>query len=311
MIISVVIPTHNPDTGRFRRTLRALREQTLDSAHWETIIVDNASTRFSADEMLREIASANVRVLREPQLGLTFARRCGLSAARGENIVLVDDDNVLAPDFLAHVTRIFSRHPSLGAIGGKSLPEFDVEPQPWQREFFGLLALRDLGEAPLISEGLRPDGAAVNRYPSCAPIGAGMALRTAAARSWLAEAPSQSLPDRRGCEMSSAGDNDIVFTLLRHGWDVGYFPELKLTHLIPASRLTTPYLARLNRGIQNSWMRVLTLHAANPWPAISRWSIPLRQAKAWLRLRAWSSDAAHIRWAGACGHFEGRRSDGN
>jgi hypothetical protein len=133
-----------------------------------------------------------------------------------------------------------------------------------------------------------------------------MALRRAALQSWLADPSADSLPDRRGAALTSSGDNDIVFSVIRAGWQVAYFPDLSLAHLIPAARLQPDYLARLNRGIQISWQRVLARHNANPWPPVAAWTVPLRQAKAWFAHRAWSSPAAHIRWQGACGHFEGR-----
>jgi hypothetical protein len=93
---------------------------------------------------------------------------------------------------------------------------------------------------------------------------------------------------------------------MRAGWEVGYFPELSLTHLIPAGRLEPTYLSRLNRGIQKSWMQVLTRHEANPWPPLTPVGAALRKLKVWFSSRAWSSPAARIRWQGACGHFDGR-----
>jgi hypothetical protein len=114
------------------------------------------------------------------------------------------------------------------------------------------------------------------------------------------------LSDRRGAELTSAGDNDIVLTALGAGWETGYFPQLELTHLIPATRLDAGYLGRLNRGIQKSWMQVLALHDANPWPPLSPLGAKLRHAKAWCTHGAWMGRAAHIRWQGARGHFEGR-----
>ena len=143
-----------------------------------------------------------------------------------------------------------------------------------------------------------------------APIGAGMALRREAWGAWLAqnEASEKRISDRRGPELTSAGDNDIVLCAMSAGWEAGYFPELSLTHLIPASRLTADYLGRLNRGIQKSWMQVLSRHDANSWTTISAFGASLRKARAYLSYRAWSSTAARIRWQGACGHFEGRVS---
>jgi glycosyltransferase involved in cell wall biosynthesis len=307
MELSVIIPAHNPHPGRLRRTLAGLRAQTLPPEAWETILVDNASQPPVAAADFAAAAPANFRIVAEPRLGLTAARRRGFDESIAPVAVLVDDDNVLAPDYLQNIVRLFADHPGLGAIGGKSLPEFERPPAAWESEFLPLLALRDLGNTPHLSRGLRPGGAAQNEYPvDAAPIGAGMAIRREAAQSWMAAPEDGTLSDRRGGELTSAGDNDIVLTLLHRGWEVAYFPELVLTHLIPAGRLAAPYLGRLNRGIQKSWMQVLTKHAANPWPPIGRGTVPLRQLKAWFTHRAWSGPAARIRWQGACGHFAGR-----
>jgi glycosyltransferase involved in cell wall biosynthesis len=307
MEISVVLPTHQPHPGRLRRTLAGLRAQTLPAARWETVLVDNASSPALTAEPWLDVAPANLRIVAEPALGLTAARRRGFRESRAPLIVLVDDDNVLAADYLEQVVRLFAAHPEIGAFGGRSLPEFERPPTPGLEEFLPLLALRDPGSQPQISTGLRPAPAAQNEYPvSAAPIGAGMAIRREAARQWIEAAASGSISDRRGAELTSGGDNDIVLTIMERGWQVAYFPELILVHLIPASRLEGGYLARLNRGIQKSWMQVLSQHGANPWPAIPAWTVPWRKLKAWFSYRAWSGPAARIRWCGACGHFEGR-----
>jgi glycosyltransferase involved in cell wall biosynthesis len=306
--LTVIIPAHNPHPGRLLATLAGLRAQTLSFARWETLLVDNASTVFPSPADLAAAQLPNLRVIHEPQLGLTSARRCGFRAARGDSVVLVDDDNVLAPDYLEQVLGIFAAHARVGVAGGRSHPRFDTEPPAWAREFFPLLALRDLGDQEKISAGLHPDGTSGSHYPDFAPIGAGMALRRPAWTAWLdaRSGTAAGLTDRRGGELTSSGDNDIVLCAMRAGWEAGYFPQLALTHLIPAGRLEAGYLARLNRGIQKSWMQVLTLHEANPWPPLTVAGATLRKVKAWFTLHAWSSPAARIRWQGVCGHFEGR-----
>jgi len=283
--------------------------QSAAASTWETLLVDNASSAFPADADYADSAPANLRVIGEPRLGLTSARLAGIRAAQGALIVLVDDDNVLAPGYLAEAMRLFARDPRLGAAGGKSLPEFEAPPAPWQREFLPLLAVRDLGETELVAPSFRPAGAARNQYPLCAPIGAGMVVRREAARAWaegVERDPDRLRLDRAGLDLASGGDNDIVMTVLEHGWSVGYFPSLGLVHIIPSARLDPRYLARLNRAIQRSWVQVLASHDANPWTPIAPWTVAPRKLKAWCAHRAWRGPASRIRWQGACGHFEGR-----
>ena len=217
--------------------------------------------------------------------------------------MFVDDDNVLRPTFLEDVRRRFAEEPRLGAAGGPVIAQFEVPPPEWTREFHGLLALRDLGPAPIVARG----GPAAP-WPDCAPVGAGLCIRRAAVEAYaaaLAADPTRLALDRTGRSLASGGDNDIIFTALHAGWDVGYFPELALTHLIPAGRLEPGYLAALNEGVQRTWVRVLALHGHCPWPKIAPWTVPLRSARAWLRERAWSGAAAHIRWRGLRGRFLG------
>ena len=306
--MTVIVPTHNPDLRPFRAVLDGLRRQDLPPEQWEAIIIDNASTAFPSAANYADVCPRNSRVVSEKRLGLTWARRRGIQDSSAPFVVFVDDDNVLGPDYLSNVLSIFTAFPRVGVIGGKSIPQFESKPPPWANEFFALLALRDPGPVQLISNGLIPPCSSTGAYPAFAPIGAGMAARRAAFAGWLEQSfdTSSALSDRRGSELASGGDNDIVVFAMRAGWEVGYFPQLSLTHLIPAARLEAGYLARLNRGIQKSWMQVLSRHGINSWPPISSWTVPLRKLKMWWSHRAWRGPAEHIRWQGACGHFEGR-----
>ena len=80
--VSVILPTRNPDAGRFRRALAGLAEQTLDPARWELLLVDNASQPpVSADAALTA-RIPNFRTLSESKPGLTAARLCGIHGER-------------------------------------------------------------------------------------------------------------------------------------------------------------------------------------------------------------------------------------
>jgi glycosyltransferase involved in cell wall biosynthesis len=299
------MPAHNPHAGRLARTVAGLRAQTLPPLSWELVLVDNASRDPSVFTSLDLSWHPRHRIVHEAKLGLTAARLRGFSATTGDIIVLVDDDNVLAPDYLALVAAAFSTDAALGAVGGRSLPEFAAPPPAWSREFDGLLALRDPGDHP---ERATWSASGPHQYPLCAPIGAGLALRRSGADAYataLTQDARRRTFDRTGTQLISGGDNDLVMTILETGLAVAYEPALHLTHLIPSSRSERDYLGRLNRAIARSWVRVLALHGIRPWSPIHRSTVALRQARARLRAGLFLSPAAWVRWQGACGRFEG------
>ncbi|MDX6766280.1 MAG: glycosyltransferase [Candidatus Methylacidiphilales bacterium] len=295
MNVSVILPAHQPHRERLARTLEGLASQSLPIDQWQLLIIDNASQPPLAVDLSR---FPGARIIAESRMGLSHARRTGVRASSAEFLVFVDDDNLLAPDYLESALDLMRTNPQVGAAGGASLPEFEAPPPDWSIPHHGLLALRDLGNAFMTATWN-------GEYPACAPIGAGMVLRRSALGAWLNDSDT-SLTDRCGKSLASGGDNDIVLHVLKSGWEVAYSPGLRLTHLIPASRLEPAYLARLHESMQASWMRVLTKHGCNPWFPIPRWTLHLRQWKAYFSCRAWEGPSARISWHGACGHFAGR-----
>jgi glycosyltransferase involved in cell wall biosynthesis len=304
--ISVIICTHNPRIDYLNYVLDALRSQSLAFTEWELLVIDNASQQ-PLTATLDLTWHPQAQVICEERLGLTNARLRGYQEAQGDLLVYVDDDNVLDPNYLAHVSKIFADHSGLGAIAGRSVPQFEREPAPWIQEFSTILALRDFGDAPLIcSERL---GNVMHQpYPEFAPAGIGLSLRRQAFLSYVQRALGDRTHlafGRTGKQLTSGEDNDIILTLLNAGWDVGYFPQLQLTHLIPVNRLQQRYLARLNRATCRSWVQVLAVHGIQIWQAIAPWTVLPRQIKAFITYQAWKDAASYIRWRGACGTFEG------
>lgn len=304
--LTVVICAHNPDAGRLSRALESLEKQSLTNCRWDVVLIDNASDPPLSDALIPGSLVGRFRIVRELKLGLSAARFRGFCESSAELMVLVDDDNVLSSNYLADVLSEFAIHPQIGLLGGVCVAEFERPPDPWATEFLPLLALRDLGASPQISAAFGEQSE--RRYPACAPIGAGMGIRREAAKAWMNAYRSGkcNLTDRRGSSLTSAGDNDIVLHALGSGWGVGYFPSLRVLHLIPQQRLRADYLARLNRGIQNSWMQVLLAHNVSPWPPLTRLGALLRVIRSWLREMPVRDPAAKVRFAGRRGHFEGR-----
>lgn len=298
-MISVIIPTYNPDLKILHQVLSALAEQTLELDFWEIIVIDNNST--SGFESLMDLSwHPRARVVTEVASGLTYARLKGISMASSAIIVMVDDDNILKRNYLQQVLQIFNSNPSLGAIGGKITPMFEGSNNQLALAFENLLAVRDFGEDIQICINSES-------YPSIAPVGAGMAFRKSSICTYVSKivAGKNLISDRKGNSLSSSGDNEMVWEIINSGWAIGYFPELQLQHIIPEVRTKKEYLAKLNFQIQESWVLFLLKHNICPWKTILPFSLPFRKLKSWIKFRAWKNEVNYIKWRGICGTFNG------
>ena len=237
--ISVIICSHNPRPDYLRRVLEALRVQTLPRNRWELLLVDNASRQCLADSWDLSWHRSHAHI-RENELGLTPARLRGIKEATGSLLVFLDDDNVLAPDYLEHVIALEQTYPYLGVLGAGVLePEFEIEPAPELVPLLRHLAIRSSSSRFWTNN---------PRDSRCVPWGAGLCVTRAIAVAYtqaLARLKISHLLDRRGERLFCGGDDLFSWVSARLGCGFGVFPELRITHLIGAHRLTRAYFLRL------------------------------------------------------------------
>src|SRR6266487_2314818 len=98
-MISVIICTHNPRPDYLLRVLDALKAQTLPTEQFELLLIDNASTEPLASTWDLSWHPCS-RIIRENDVGLTSARLRGIRESLASMLIFVDDDNVLAKDYL-------------------------------------------------------------------------------------------------------------------------------------------------------------------------------------------------------------------
>lgn len=111
-MFSVIIPNWNG--LRFLPTcLNALRQQTFTD--FEIIVVDNGSTDGSREFIAREFPATRVLAL-ESNRGFAPAVNAGIRAARGDVIVLLNNDTEADPNWLAEIARALETDPRAGMI---------------------------------------------------------------------------------------------------------------------------------------------------------------------------------------------------
>lgn len=239
--LSVVIPAHNPREDYMFQVLDALRQQTLPKDRWELVVVDNKSTKPLKERIDLAWHPASEVVLEE-RLGLTHARVAGFRRTRGNIVVLVDDDNELAPDYLEQVVRISAELPFVAVWGGAIQPRYEDSTFALPRSLWSLLTLRQV-ETDLWSN----DPA----HHVSTPWGAGLCLRREVANQYVAELmenPRRFDLDLQGSVLLYGGDTDISYSACRIGYAKGVFRALNLTHLIPKTRCNEAYLCRVAYG---------------------------------------------------------------
>lgn len=137
MDISIVIPAYNEEKyiGACLGNIVRNAPENLK----EIIVVNNASTDNTA-----AVASGfgKVRVVDEPQKGLTKARQRGLNEATGDLLAFVDADSLVPENWFKIINREFNGDPKLVCLSG---PYIYYDTPAWQQWmvrhlYYGLLA---------------------------------------------------------------------------------------------------------------------------------------------------------------------------
>lgn len=113
MKISLVIPAYNEEKYISPCLESVVKNRTDDII--EVIVVNNASTDRTA-----EIASSfpGVRVVNEPNKGLTKARQRGLIEAKGDLIGYIDADTRMPPGWADRALKEFAKDPKMVCLSG-------------------------------------------------------------------------------------------------------------------------------------------------------------------------------------------------
>jgi glycosyltransferase involved in cell wall biosynthesis len=247
MELTVIICTYNPRREVIDQTLAALRAQTLPLAQWELLIIDNASTN-GVPAALDLSWHPHARRVLEPTLGIAAARnRAFVEVLRGDSRVLlfVDDDTLLAPEYLVTGLALAAQDPRLGCWGGQLLPRYEVNPPDWFPPFEKYLAIFPL-DHDLIADSFN------GNYDYLPPT-AGLFLQRRLAEHYLPLSvahPLRLMLGAKGDILLRGEDTDLALAAYDCGLRTGRFQALRLVHLIPKDRITLEYLERLLEGIR-------------------------------------------------------------
>lgn len=235
MDVSVVICTRNRATS-LHRCLASIRDAVIPPGLvWELVVVDNGSTDETAAVLAAFAPVLPLRILSEPEAGVSKARNRGLFAAEADYIVWTDDDVEVEAGWLTAYLDAFPRFPDAALFGGKITPTFEPPVPDWLAAnsgvFFDAFAGRDFGDTVFRF------GAADGKVP----FGANFAFRTAIQRQFPFD-PTVGA----GTGMSGGEETKVIREIFAAGHYGVWVPGSAVKHHIPASRMSLDYIARFN-----------------------------------------------------------------
>ena len=113
-LASVVVPTYNRQ-NQIVKTVEALRKQTLSQSDSEIIVVDDGSSP--------PVEIEHVKALRLENVERSAARNAGVKQAKGEIIIFIDDDMIVAENFIESHIKAHREWSNAIAIGKIALPD--------------------------------------------------------------------------------------------------------------------------------------------------------------------------------------------
>ncbi len=101
--LSVVMSTYNRRDVLVSRTLPAIFDQDLPADEYEVIVIVDGSTDGTGAALRELRPPCALRIIEQPNRGLSAARNTGVRTARSDLVIFIDDDIICSPD-------VFRRH---------------------------------------------------------------------------------------------------------------------------------------------------------------------------------------------------------
>ena len=219
--LSIIIATHaRPDS--LGRLIASLKPQ-LRPSRSELIVAENG---VAAPTELADAASVTVHI-HDPRPGKCRAQNLAIKRATGEILIFLDDDLIVANDYVDQVERFFTYHPEFAAMKGRILPLEDPHKIAGVNSVYLDLPLVDHGDEIIEVRGV---------------MGANMAFLGTALRA-VGPFDERLGPGAAGHEE----ETEMSARFRRAGYHIGYSPNAVVYHEVDPSRANRARFIRVAR----------------------------------------------------------------
>lgn len=237
--ISVLICTYNGEEKLLSTLAHLTAQQNIEAIDWEIIIVDNASTDGTFKRMLEYVNQSSIKdkitLLNEQKPGKLAALKLGISKSKFSYLLICDDDNWLADDYLIKGFNILENNHKVGIIGGNGKPTNSHQIPDWL-----VPHLHNYAAAPQFPYSTDITETIGSVY------GAGMFIRKIIyLKVFDLDWPLFLSCQRVGQNITSGEDTEICYAAKKLGYQILYDESLKFEHDISPNKINQNYLFRL------------------------------------------------------------------
>lgn len=237
MELSIIVSTYN-NAVSLERMLNSVAAQDADKAIWECIVVNNASTDDTAARFAsfaEKHSDLNLRMVDEPNQGLSYARNKGISVSKGEILVFVDDDETINKEFVSAYIDLFRDHSAFAAAGKLKVCYESSRPR-WMSYY----------PEKMIANPMDLGSEVITISHKITPTGGNMAFNR---EIFTLYGLFDTNLGRKGEELLGGEENDLFERIRSLGERIYYAPNAIAYHHIPNRKLTGEYFDKLSYGV--------------------------------------------------------------
>ncbi|MBE6195444.1 MAG: glycosyltransferase [Rikenellaceae bacterium] len=237
MELSIIIATYN-NAKSLERTLNSVAKQDADYGAWECVIVNNNSTDDTAlrvSAFAKAHSNLNIRLVDEPQQGLSYARNRGIAESQGEILAFIDDDETINEGFVSAYIDLFHNHGAFAAAGAVEV-RYDSQRPKWMSYY----------TEKMIGNPINLGKEIVTITSAVTPAGGNMAFNREIFNLY---GGFDTDLGRKGEKLFGGEENELFDRLRNLGERVFYTPKAIVYHHIADRKLTPEYFDKLSYGV--------------------------------------------------------------
>lgn len=237
MELSIVISTYN-NAASLERALKSVAMQDADKSIWECVVVNNNSTDDTAVRVAafaKAHSDINIKLVDEPQQGLSYARNRGIAESKGQFIAFIDDDETINEGFVSAYIDLFRNHGAFVGSGALKVCYETARPK-WMSYY----------TEKMIANPLDLGSEIITITRTITPTGGNMAFNREVFNLY---GNFDTNLGRKGGELFGGEENDLFERIRDLGERIFYTPHAIAYHHISDKKLTPEYFDKLSYGV--------------------------------------------------------------